>query len=83
MYKELIKNNIQNLSPAMIKGYGKTINIIINDSEANILYQFVMKNYSEILDGNEKSFRELKKQINPALYHQLLSLYKEQKQKYL
>ena len=42
-----------------------------------------MKNYSEILDGNEKSFEELKTQINPTLYQQLLSLYNEQKQKYL
>ena len=42
-----------------------------------------MKNYSEILDGNEKSFEELKKQINPILYQQLLLLYNEQKTKIL
>ncbi len=42
-----------------------------------------MKNYSEILDGNETSFKELQKEINPTLYNQVINLYKEQKNKYL
>ena len=83
MYKELIKNWIPNLTPTLIKEYGKKLNISLTESETIILYQFIMKNYSEILDGNEKSFKELKKQINPTLYQQLLLLYNEQKQKYL
>ena len=83
MYKELIKSYIPKLTPKLIKEYGKKLNISLTDSETIILYQFIMKNYSEILDGNEKSFEELKKQINPTLYQQLLLLYNEQKQKYL
>lgn len=83
MYKELIKNNIDKLSPSIIKEYGKKVNIILNDSESNILYQFIMKNYSEILEGNEKSLEELKKKINPRLYQQLYILYQEAKEKYI
>ncbi len=83
MYKELIKNNIDKLSPSIIKEYGKKVNIILNDSESNILYQFIMKNYSEILEGNEKSLEELKKKINPRLYQQLYILYQETKEKYI
>lgn len=83
MYKELIKNNINKLSPSIIKEYGKKVNIILNDSESNILYQFIMKNYSEILEGNEKSLEELKKKINPHLYQQLYILYQEAKEKYI
>lgn len=83
MYKELIKNNINKLSPSIIKEYGKKVNIILNDSESNILYQFIMKNYSEILEGNEKSLEELKKKINPRLYQQLYILYQETKEKYI
>lgn len=83
MYKELIKNNIDKLSPSIIKEYGKKVNIILNDSESNILYQFIMKNYSEILEGNEKSLEELKKKINPNLYQQLYILYQEAKEKYI
>lgn len=83
MYKELIKNNINKLSPSIIKEYGKKVNIILNDSESNILYQFIMKNYSEILEGNEKSLEELKKKINPHLYQQLYILYQETKEKYI
>ena len=83
MYKELIKNNINKLSPSIIKEYGKKVNIILNDSESNILYQFIMKNYSEILEGNEKSLEELKKKINPNLYQQLYILYQEAKEKYI
>lgn len=83
MYKELIKNNIDKLSPSIIKEYGKKVNIILNDSESNTLYQFIIKNYSEILEGNEKSLEELKKKINPNLYQQLYILYQEAKEKYI
>lgn len=83
MYKELIKKWIPNLTPKMIKDYGEKVNIKLTESETNILYQFIMKNYSEILEGNETSFNELKKQINPNLYKQLLILYQQQQNKYL
>lgn len=83
MYKELIKKWIPNLTPKIIKDYGEKVNIKLTESETNILYQFIMKNYSEILEGNETSFNELKKQINPNLYKKLLVLYQEQKNKYL
>ncbi len=82
MYKDLIKNNINKLSPSIIKEYGKTINIVLNDSESNILYQFIMKNYSEILEGNENSFQELKKELNPTLYQKVFNLYLDVKSKY-
>ena len=77
MYKELIKSYIPKLTPRMIKDYGETINISLTDSE------FIMKNYSEILEGNETSFIELKRKLNPNLYQQLLNLYNENKNKYL
>lgn len=83
MYKELIKSYIPKLTPRMIKDYGEIINISLTDSETIILYQFIMKNYSEILEGNETSFIELKRKLNPNLYQQLLNLYNENKNKYL
>ncbi|HIR48519.1 MAG TPA: DUF2624 family protein [Candidatus Faecimonas gallistercoris] len=83
MYKELIKKWIPNLTPNIIKDYGKKTGILLTESETTILYQFIMKNYSEILEGNETSFNELKNKISPNLYQQLLKLYKEQKNKYL
>lgn len=83
MYKELIKSYIPKLTPKLIKEYGKKINISLTDSETIILYQFIMKNYSEILEGNETSFIELKRKLNPNLYQQLLNLYNENKNKYL
>ena len=64
MYKELIKNWIPKLTPKIIQEYGKKLGFFLTNSETNILYQFIMKNYSEILDGNEKSFSELQKQIS-------------------
>ena len=83
MYKELIKSYIPKLTPKLIKEYGKKLNISLTDSETIILYQFIMKNYSEILEGNEISFIELKRKLNPNLYEQLLNLYNENKNKYL
>ena len=83
MYKELIKNWIPKLTPKIIQEYGKKLGFFLTNSETNILYQFIMKNYSEILDGNEKSFSELQKQISPTLYNQLLKIYTENKRKFL
>lgn len=83
MYKELIKKWIPNLTKENIIDYAKKINIPLSDSDANTLYQFIMKNYSEILEGNETSFKELKQKINPNLYQQLLNLYEQNKAKYL
>ena len=83
MYKELKKKWIPNLTKENIIDYAKKINISLSDSDANTLYQFIMKNYSEILEGNETSFKELKQKINPNLYQQLLKLYEQNKAKYL
>ena len=83
MYKELIKNWIPKLTPKIIQEYGKKLGFFLTNSETNILYQFIMKNYSEILDGNDKSFSELQKQISPTLYNQLLKIYNENKRKFL
>lgn len=83
MYKELIKKWIPNLTKENIIDYAKKINISLSDSDANTLYQFIMKNYSEILEGNETRFKELKQKINPNLYQQLLKLYEQNKAKYL
>ena len=82
MYKDFIKNNISNLSEELIKEYAKKVNIPITTSETHILYQFIMKNYSEILDGNEKSFSYLKEKLNLNLYYKIYNLYSEYK-KYL
>ncbi len=83
MYKELIKNWIPNLTPDMIKTYGQKLGIFLTDQETMLLYQFAMKNYREILDGDESSFQTLKEKLNPKLYNQLLNLYQLNKEKYL
>lgn len=83
MYKELIKSWIPNLTQQMLIEYAKKINIYLTDHDANTLYQFIMKNYDEILEGDETSFKELKQKINPNLYQQLLKLYQQNKAKYL
>lgn len=83
MYKELIKNWIPNLTPDMIKTYGQKLGIFLTDQETMLLYQFAMKNYREILDGDESSFQKLKEKLNPKLYNQLLNLYQLNKEKYL
>ena len=83
MYKELIKNWIPNLTPIMIKDYARKIGTNLTDSEVTILYNFIKKNYIEILDGNETSLISLKQQLNPTLYKKVIVLYQENKQKYL
>lgn len=83
MYKELAKRYIRNLTPNDIKKYASSINIDLNSQEVNIIFNFLLLNYEELLNKNDKVLLKLKDKLNPNLYNTVISLYEENKNKYL
>ena len=79
--KNVILNYINLLKPIHIKNYADNKNIYITEEEVNIIYDFIMNNYNELLD-NESILNKLKPLIREDLYNQILIEYKENKVKY-
>ncbi len=83
MYRELAKRYIKNLTPNDIKKYASSINIDLNSQEVNIIFNFLLLNYEELLNKNDKVLLKLKDKLSPNLYNTVISLYEENKNKYL
>lgn len=83
MYRELAKRYIKNLTPNDIKKYASSINIDLNSQEVNIIFNFLLLNYEELLNRNDKVLLKLKDKLSPSLYNTVISLYEENKNKYL
>ena len=83
MYRELAKRYIKNLTPNDIKKYASSINIDLNSQEVNIIFNFLLLNYEELLNKNDKVLLNLKDKLSPNLYNTVISLYEENKNKYL
>lgn len=83
MYRELAKRYIKNLTPNDIKKYASSINIDLNSQEVNIIFNFLLLNYEELLNKNDKVLLKLKDKLSPSLYNTVISLYEENKNKYL
>lgn len=81
IYTTLIKKYINYLEPIHIKNYANNKNIIINDEEINIIYNFIKTNYIELLE-NELTLLKLKPLIREELYNEIIKEYKENKAKY-
>ncbi len=72
---EFIQNNIHLLKPEHLKTFAKKNNINYTEEEIQIIYQFILEHYQELLEGNIKCLEIVKQKINPTLYNQLLSIY--------
>ena len=81
--KELIKKYINILTPEDIKKYALKENIEVTQQEVTIIYNFIKNHYQELLDNDTSVFRILKIQIRPILFDKIISLYNENKTKYL
>ena len=83
MYKELAKKYIKNLTPQDIKNYASSINIEVNNQEVNIIFNFLLNNYESLLDKKDYILKQLQPKLRPDLYNKVISLYEENKNKYL
>lgn len=83
MYKELAKKYIKRITPQDIKNYASSINITLTNQEVNIIFNFLLKYYEDLLNKNTTVFNKLKPLIREDLYKQIIALYEENKNKYL
>lgn len=83
MYYDIINNYIKKLNKDDLKKFAKKKNISYSEKELDIVYNFIINNYQELLKEKIEVFKTIKDKINPTLYKQLLELYIEYKQKYL
>lgn len=83
MISRLIEKNIKSLTKEDILYYSKNENIILNDSEVEIIYNIIKNDYKILLYGNsEPIFNNLKSRINPTAYKKIYELYNFYKDKY-
>lgn len=65
-----------------LRKFARVNGINYTEKEVAIMYDFIMKNYEELLNENIRVFEKIKNKISPTLYKSLLNLYIEYKQKY-
>ena len=83
MKDKLIKNYINNLKIKDIKDFALKNDILINDNEADYLFNIVKNNYQELIYGNPNAiFKNIKDKINDDSYHKIIKLYFLYKNKY-
>lgn len=83
MKDKLIKNYINNLKIKDIKDFALKNDILINDNEADYLFNIVKNNYQELIYGNPNTiFKNIKDKINDDSYHKIIKLYFLYKNKY-
>lgn len=83
MYKELALKYIKNLTPNDINNYAKSKNINLSNDEINIIFNFILNYYKDILNKNTSVFDKLKPKISNDLYNKIILIYEENKNKYL
>lgn len=83
MKDKLIKNYINNLKIKDIKDFALKNDILINDNEADYLFNIVKNNYQELIYGNPNTiFKNIKDKINDESYQKIIKLYFLYKNKY-
>ena len=81
IYKRIIINYINNISTNDIKNFANKNNFPITNSESIIIYNFIKKNYNQILNGDESSLQDLKSKLRCDLYNKIIELYMHYKSK--
>ena len=76
IYKEFIKNNINKLTMNDLEKFAQKNHIEYSQYDLIIIYNFIMNNYNELLDGNKNLFNKIKDKINSKLYDEIIRLYK-------
>ena len=82
IYIKLIEKYIHLLTPDLIKNYANSMNILIDEDEVNIIYNFILEHYKELLE-DENTIYSLKGLIRDDLFDQIFILYTENKTKFL
>lgn len=79
IYKDLIIKYLNRLTISDIKNYAINKKIPISDNESQIIYDFIIENNKELLQGNNKMLSKLSGKIRDEVYENILRLYEENK----
>ena len=82
IYKDFVIKYINYLTPEHVKKYALTKNIYLTNEENEIIYNFIMNNYSDLLD-NKDALLKLKPFIREELFEKVVDEYIKNKTKYL
>ncbi len=74
-----IQNNIHLLTKEHIRIFAKKNNISYTEDELQIVYNFILNNYQELLKGNINCLENIKNSISPTLYNNILNIYNKYK----
>ena len=76
MYEILIQNYLKRLSLKDINDFANKNGIFLSNGEDKVIYEFIMKYWMEVYKGDaNKVFNELKKQVCPNTYNNIMKLY--------
>ena len=83
MNEFLLDKYINKLTIDHVTEYAKKQNVILKNNEADIIYDFIKKNYKKLFNENynENLIKSLKCSLSFNTYNKLNSLYKEAKEK--
>lgn len=73
--KDIIYNYIKKIKKDDIFNYGIKENIVLNNKEINIIYDYINNRYDDIINDTDNIFKELKDELNIKTYNKLLELY--------
>lgn len=83
MYNLLIKNYIKKLSISDVNDFAIKNNIMLNDNELNIIFNYIKSDYNTILYGDPTNIlNNLKENFDDSTYLKIEKLFFEYKDKY-
>lgn len=83
MFSKLIVNYIKKLTKNDIIEFSKKEDILLNNNEIDIIYNYIKNDYNTLLyEDSTNIFNELKRKINSNSYYKIKNLFDEYKLKY-
>lgn len=82
MYKNLLKQWIENISQDDFERYLKLNNLTTSKEESETLYHLLKSDWEGIYEGKEETFFKIKSKISKETYEKLYNLYIKAKNKY-
>lgn len=82
MNELLLQTYIKKLKKEHIIEYAKNNDIILQNNEVDVIYEYLTKYFKVFYNGDPTNlFIELKSKLSPNTYKKLIQLYKEAKEK--
>ncbi len=81
MYKNLIKQFIENASKNDIAQYINKYGYSVSDNDLDTIFYYLKNCWEDVYEGKPEVFHELKQKLEPDTYSQLYQLYLNVKDK--